>query len=164
MLSRFELTVEQAKHLYDENSRRKQGWIATDHELLQNPYRIYESSCHDPDGVHLVTVDRGVFPEDTVRLLHPLEAPSMLDSAVDVRRVGSFTIQALEEGAAAGHTLQSAGSLAEAIREIAVRPECPVTADILAAGVPEMEPGLRIRNYGDVFWPRVRLRGDRISC
>ena len=21
-----------------------------------------------------------------------------------------------------------------------------------------------IRNYGDVFWPRVRLRGDRISC
>lgn len=140
LLSRFELTVEQAQTLYDEASRRKQGWDVMDRDLLQNPYRIYEVSRHDPEGVHLLTVDRGVFPEDTVRLLHPLEAPSRLDSAVDARRVRAFTIAALEDAASAGHTLDFAGSLAEAIRETAVRPECPVTTDILAASVREMSP------------------------
>lgn len=148
LLSRFELTVEQAQHLYEEESRRKQGWSATDRDLLQNPYRVYESSRHDPDGVHLLTVDRGVFPEDTVRLLHPLEAPSRLDSGVDVRRVRALTIRALEEASTGGHTLHFAGSLAEAIRENPVRPECPVTADILAAGVPEMAPEVVLVEMG----------------
>lgn len=140
LLSRFELDVKQARHMYDKDSRRRRGWSGTDRELLQNPYRIYEVSRHDPEGVNLLTVDHGVFPEDTVRLLHPLESPSRLDSTVDARRVRAFTIEALEELAATGHTLQFAGSLAEAIRETSVRPECPVTADILAAGVNEMTP------------------------
>ncbi|MGE0132566.1 MAG: AAA family ATPase [Blastocatellales bacterium] len=140
LLSRFELTVEQAQSLYDEASRREQDWDVTDRDLLQNPYRIYEVSRHDPEGVHLLTVDRGVFPEDTVRLLHPLEAPSRLDSAVDARRVRAFTIAALEDAASAGHTLDFVGSLAEAIRETATRPECQATTDILAASVREMSP------------------------
>ncbi|HEV7506306.1 MAG TPA: AAA family ATPase [Thermoanaerobaculia bacterium] len=138
LLSRFELTVDQAKCLYDEASRRTQGWGIADRDLLQNPYRLYECSRHDSSGVQLLTVDRGVFPEDTVRLLYPLEEPSRLDSAVDVRRVRAFTIRVLEETSTAGHTLDFADSLAEAIRNYPVRPECPVTGDILAAGVSEM--------------------------
>jgi hypothetical protein len=140
LISRFELGVEQAQYLYDEASRREQGWDAKDLELLQNPYRIYEISRHDPNGVQLLTVDHGIFPEDSVRLLNPLEAPSKLDSAVDIRRIRAFAIGALEEAANSGHTLHFAGSLAQSIREIVVRPECPVTADILAAGVREMSP------------------------
>ncbi len=140
LLSRFDLDVKQSRHLYDEASRQKRGWSGTDRELLQNPYRIYEVSRFDPEGVKLLTVDRGVFPEDTVRLQHPLEEPSRLDSAIDIRRLRAFTIAVLEKAAAAGHTLQSAGSLAEAIRETGVRPECPVTVDILTAGVNEMTP------------------------
>jgi hypothetical protein len=140
LLSRFELTVEQAQHLYDEDTRRKQGWIATDADLLKNPYRIYECSRSDPDGVQLMTVDRGVFPEDTVRLAHPLDAPTRLESAVDVRRVRAFAVHALEEAATQGHTLHFAGDLAEAIRETAVRPECPVTTDILRGGAAAMDP------------------------
>lgn len=140
LLSRFELTVEQAQHLYDEDSRRKRSWFATDTEILQNPYRIYECSRSDPDGVKLMTVDRGVFPEDTLRLLHPLDAPTRLESAIDVRRVRAFAIHALEEAATQGHTLYFAGSLAEAIGETAVRPQCPVTTDILRGGAAAMEP------------------------
>jgi hypothetical protein len=90
--------------------------------------------------VQLLTVDRGVFPEDTVRLLHPLEVPSRLESAVDVRRVRAFTVRSLELASTEGHTLHFLGSLAEAIRDAAVRPECPVTADILGANVSEMMP------------------------
>jgi len=151
LLSRFELTVKQAQSFYDEETRRKHNWNVLDRELLQNPYRIYETSRHDPDGVHLLTVDRGVFPEDTVRLLHPLQAPSQLDSAVDIRRIRAFTIQALEEASAAGHTLHFPGSLVEAIRETVVHPECPVTVDILTSGVPEMAPEVVAVEMGGQF-------------
>ena len=140
LLSRFELDVEQAKGLYEEHSRRSKGWCATDAEILKNPYRIFEISRHDLEPIHLLTVDRGVFPEDSVQSLHPLEAPSRLDSAVDPRRVRAFTVSVLEEAASAGHTLQFAGDLSETIRRSAVRPECPVTSDILNASVDDMAP------------------------
>jgi hypothetical protein len=140
LLSRFELTVNQARHLYEEGSRRKRGWMVPDQELLQNPYRIYECSRHDPEGIQLLTIDRGVFPDDAVRLLHPLEGTARCDSSIDPRRVRAFTIQALEEAAGEGHTLHFADSLVEAIRAKPVRPECPVTGDILAASVTIMAP------------------------
>jgi hypothetical protein len=164
LLSRFELSVEQAQSLYEEESRRKQGWDVKDRDLLQNPYRIYEVSRHDPMGIQLLTVDRGIFPDDSVRLLHPLEAPSRLDSAVDVRRVRAFTIAALEEAASIGHTLHFAGSLTEAIRETAVRPECPATSDILAANVDKMasevvavEMGGELAVQGLLPYERIRV-------
>jgi hypothetical protein len=140
VLSRFELTVEQAECLYEDGSRTRAGWPLTDQELLHNPYRIYECSRHDPDGVQLLTVDRGVFPDDAVRLLHPLDGAARCESPVDPRRVRAFTIQALEEAATEGHTLHFADSLVEAIRAKPVRPECPVTGDILAANVTAMAP------------------------
>jgi hypothetical protein len=83
LLSRFELTSEQAKAFYDDGSRRRAGWGGADREILQDPYRIFELTRHDPEGVRLLTVDRGVFAEDMVRLQHPLEVPSQLESAVD---------------------------------------------------------------------------------
>jgi hypothetical protein len=140
LLSRFELTVAQAQHLYEERSRTKQGWPLTDKDLLQNPYRLYECSRHDIDGIPLLTVDRGVFPDDAVRLLHPLDVPSRCDSPADPRRVRAFTVQALEDAAGEGHTLHFADSLVEAIRAQPVRPECPVTGDILAANITSMAP------------------------
>ena len=140
LLSRFEIDVEQARQLYDEGTRRKQGWSLQDSELLSNPYRIYEVSRHDPESVHLLTLDRGIFPKDTVRLLHPLEAPSGLDSGIDARRVRAFSIEALESASDEGHTLQFAGSLAETIRESPACPACMVTTDILGASIPAMAP------------------------
>lgn len=140
LLSRFELTVDQARALYDEAGRAKRNWLATDSDILRNPYRLYETSRHDPDGVRLLTVDRGVFPEDVVRLRHPLEAPSGLDSAVDLRRVRAFTIAVLEEAALGGHTLLPKDQAVEAIQGRPVRPPCPVTGDMLAARAGDMQP------------------------
>jgi ATP-dependent exoDNAse (exonuclease V) alpha subunit len=140
LLSRFELSVEQAQNLYEEGLRKKAGWGGTDKEILENPYRIYELSRHDPDGIRLLTVDRGVFPDDAVRLVHPLEAPSCLVSGVDRRRVRAFCLDALEKTALDGHTLQSRDGLVEAIRAFAVKPECAVTGDVLRAQLPQMAP------------------------
>jgi hypothetical protein len=71
LLSRFELTKDQAVAMYDAGSRSKCGWGGTDSEIIENPYRIYELSRHDFGGIKLLTIDRGVFPEDVVRLQHP---------------------------------------------------------------------------------------------
>jgi ATP-dependent exoDNAse (exonuclease V) alpha subunit len=140
LLSRFELTKAQAVALYDDGSRKKCRWDATDREILQNPYRIYEISRHDPEGVRLLTIDRGVFPEDTVRLQHPLEPPSGLESAVDLRRVRAFTISTLEDAALNGHTLLPQDQVVISITSKPVRPACPVTGDMLAARVKDMKP------------------------
>jgi len=140
LLSRFELSAGQAAAAYEDGSRRRQGWQATDHEFLANPYRLYEVGRHDPEGIRILTIDRGVFPDDSVRLKHPLASPSKLDSALDLRRVRAFTVAALEQAALSGHSLLSADRAVESVRAFPVRPACPVTGDILAGRVAEMGP------------------------
>jgi len=179
LISRLELTAEQAKSLYEEGSRRKAGWGGTDREILQNPYRIFEISRYDPEGVRLLTVDRGVFPEDAVRLLHPLEGPSKLDSAVDLRRIRAFVIASLEQSAQAGHTLLPKDKVVEAVQSFPVRPECPITGDILMTRASDMAPeivpvqiegdiALQLQRYttiGDLVRKQVkgRINGQRHS-
>lgn len=140
LLSRFELRVEHAQKFYEEGSRKRAGWGGIDQEIIDNPYRIFELSRLDPEGIRLLTIDRGVFPDDSVRMLHPLAAPSCLSSGVDRRRVRAFSLAALEKAALDGHTLQSCDGLVNAIQEFAVKPECAVTGDILKAQLPQMAP------------------------
>jgi hypothetical protein len=177
LLSRFELTVDQAERMYEEGTRTKQGWSATDQEILANPYQIFELSRHDANGIKLLTVDRGVFPDDFVRLKHPLDEPSRLESAVDLRRVCAFTIASLEEAAMSGHTLLSRDKVVEAVRSYPVRPECHVTGDMLSARLADMAPkvvaapmladdGLQLARYkviGDLVRNNVhgRMNGQR---
>lgn len=140
LISRFELNADQAKALYEEGSRRKARWGGTDREILQDPYRIFELSRHDPKGIRLLTVDRGVFPEDIVRLKHPLDEPSRLDSGVDLRRVRAFVVAALEVAAQAGHALMLKDKVVEAVNSFSVRPECAITGDMLSARAGDMAP------------------------
>lgn len=133
LLSRFELTAEQADALYEEGKRQQKGWLGTDLDILNNPYRLYELTRHSPDGLRLLTVDRGVFPDDIVRLKHPLPQPSALESAVDVRRIRAFTISALEDAASSGHTLLPGSQVVDQISHYPISPPCPLTQDILDA-------------------------------
>lgn len=179
LLSRFELSKDQAAALYEENSRRKYNWNATDREILQNPYLIFEISRHDIEGVRLLTIDRGVFPEDVIRLQHPLEKPSRLDSAVDLRRICAFSVATLEEMALNGHTLAPRDAIVDAIVSRPLRPSCPVTGDMLAARVKDMAPDIsetemdgqlalqldRYRAIGEIVRKQVegRIGGKRHS-
>lgn len=152
LLSRFELNLKQAECLYHADSRKKQGWTQTDADILANPYLLYTITRHKPDSiVHLSTVDRGVFPEDTVRNRHPLEEPAKLASSLDTRRIQAFTVAALESAANQGHTLQHIGDLTESIRDLAGQPECPVTSDILKGSTERLKPevvGLELEGAG----------------
>ncbi|WP_439868025.1 AAA family ATPase [Pseudomonas syringae] len=179
LLSRFEINIEQANSLYEAGARNKRGWGGSDKEILANPYRLFELTRHDPEGVKLLTVDRGVFPDDTVRLLHPLDEPSQLESAVDLRRIRAFTLAALEDAALAGHTLLARNQIVGAVLDYAVRPPCPITGDMLTARAADMAPevvsvpmnddsALQLQRYhgiGDLVRKQVlgRLGGQRHS-
>lgn len=160
LLSRFEVTIEQAKSLYEENSRRKLGWGGKDNEIIEDPYLIYAATRHLPDGVKLLTVDRGVYPADAVRLKHPLKGTPAFESAADIRRVRGFALSVLEAAAANGHTLLPFGQVVSAVEALPAQPTCPVTGDILAARAKDLGseitttqadgPALQLHRYKNI--------------
>lgn len=87
LLSRFDLTIDQATRFYQPTERDKAGISISDDDLLANPYLIYEHSRLSPDPVGVRAIDHGVFPDDRVRASHPLPAPTAADDVVDPRRV-----------------------------------------------------------------------------
>ena len=51
--------------------REKAGIQATDAEILDNPYLLYELDRFSPNAIALSIIDRGVFPDEIVREKHP---------------------------------------------------------------------------------------------
>lgn len=80
LLSRFEITRDQASVLYVPPERVKAGIEIKDKEILSNPYLIFELTRATADPVSIWTVDRGIFPDEVVRKKHPLPEPSALDA------------------------------------------------------------------------------------
>jgi energy-coupling factor transporter ATP-binding protein EcfA2 len=132
LISRFDLTPEQAKRLYDPAFRSQAGIHATDADLLANPYLFYELDRLALDPVGVLTIDHGVFPDDIVRDQHPLPAPSTVEEPIDARRVRALVVDALEQRGAAGHTLASGQQLTVDVSERELSPACPLSTDVLS--------------------------------
>ena len=175
LLSRFELSEDQAKSLYNMGSRRRQGWRKTDAEILDNPYLIYEISREDRDGVPLLTVDRGVLPsETTTDQILPLDG---FESPLNPCRIRAFSLMVLEDAAREGHTLLLVDDLVERIRRVPAHRKCAVTSDIINSfefGMEvvafDTEKGralqlLRYHKFGEVVSRSVRgrVQGNRHS-
>ena len=92
LLSRFELTTEQATCYFvsDDSRRKKLSEAFSDAMILENPYMLYELDRHMPDGIKLPTIDRGVFPDSSIRNAYPLDPPSRIDDPTDPRRVRAY--------------------------------------------------------------------------
>ena len=131
LVSRFEITPEQAKLIFVEEIRNNSSITCTDRELLDNPYRLFEITRTTTEPISLATVDRGLFPESIIRDKHPLPAPSHVATATDVRRIRAWSVQTLEIAAASGDTLLPRADVITAIRDMEHRPECPVTGDLM---------------------------------
>ncbi len=143
LLSRFALTEEQALRFYQHTERQDAGIEVTDAQLLENPYLLYELDRSQVDPVVLLTVDRGLFPDQVVREKHPLPPPSALEGPLDPRRVRAFIVDALERAALDGHTLQLREQIIESVRRVEVKPEMPLSTDVLAASEEPLEPFVR---------------------
>jgi hypothetical protein len=133
LLSRFDLTPEQARMLYGEEGREQQGIEIEEGEFVANPYLIFEASrlLQKELSVSVSVVDRGIFPKDPIRTLVPVPVPSALKSGIDPRRVRALVIQQLETHAAQGHTLQARKTILSEIRELPLDPKCEVTSDTM---------------------------------
>lgn len=140
LISRFALTEAQAKRFYQETDRQAAGIEATDQELLRNPYLLYELDRRSGEPISLMVVDRGLFPDAQLRAKHPLPDPSALEGALDGRRVRAFVIDALEQAAAAGDTLQLRDRIIHEVRTRDVKPEMPLSKDVLGASDVPLEP------------------------
>ena len=157
LLSRFEITPEQAEVLFVTEERQKANIVTTDADLLANPYRIFEITRRTRDPVSIASVDRGVFPDTVIRDKHPLPKPSNVDTGTDVRRIRAWTIQVLEvaaSAASAGDTLLPREDVITTIRDLDIRPECRVTGDLMAVAEDGFAPEvtmIQIANTNPAF-------------
>lgn len=133
LISRFAISEEQATRFYQETERSEATIITSDAKLLDNPYLLYELDRTAVEPIGLLQIDRGMFPDPVVRDKHPLPAPSALEGPLDGRRVRAFVIDALEQAAADGHTLQLRDRVIHYVRKREVRPELPLSEDVLGA-------------------------------
>jgi len=132
LLSRFEISREQATMLYVQEKRAKGLPSCSDADILNNPYLLYQLTRITEDPISVWTVDRGVFPEEVVRSKHPLPEQSALDSGTDARRIRALSVNVLEKMAGQGHTLWPQANVITDIRDLPLKPLCEVTGDTMA--------------------------------
>ena len=179
LVSRFEITREQATALYVQEERAQAGIDTSDAAILDNPYLIYELTRLTPNPVSVWTVDRGVFPEEVVRSKHPLPARTALDAGTDARRVRSLAVKVLEDGAGSGNTLVPQTQVVLGIRALTLQPPCEVDADLMnvakddfedvitelamANGAPALQLG-RLTEVGGIIQRAIskRIKGKRM--
>ena len=160
LLSRFSLTVEQATRFFEPTNRPE----LSDDEILRNPYRLFEIDRHRFDAVSIGIIDRGMFPDESVRSEYPLPEQARLEGDQDPRRVRALAVHVLADAETDGHTLLPVEQVLEGIRDLELDPPCRPSLDLLPLLEPVMAPelvdaGLADRKRAWQFGER-RMIGD----
>ena len=116
LLSRFDLSIQQATLLYVTEQREELQIKATDTEILANPYLIYELTRLSAHPVELTAIDFGLMTSRKKPDLLPKGFGST--DPLDDRRVRAFTIQELEKAIILGNTLLPRKTLVNILREL----------------------------------------------
>jgi len=127
LLSRFDLSIDQAKLLFVEEEREAIGLQRTDEEYVKNPYLIYEDLRLTLTPVALITIDLGLFLKNPPAVLFPNSL--ILKDPFEIHRIRALTIQQLESAALAGHTLLPRKEIIKKIRGLSIEPACPLNSD-----------------------------------
>ena len=117
LLSRVDLTQEQAKVIVTPEERGQLGMSGEDSAFVDNPYLLYEATRLTTTPVSIGTVDRGLFPASSTRERFPIPSPSRIDTAVDVRRLRALSIRELETAAERGDTLIPREAIVASLRK-----------------------------------------------
>lgn len=129
LISRFDITIEQAKSIYIQEERTEREIHLSDLDMLKNPYLIYEFSGKLEEPISLWTIDLGMFNtvEDNIELL---PRSVKFKDRMDERRIRALTVYKLSSHSTQGHTLVSRNQLVQEIRGLSLRPECPLASDV----------------------------------
>lgn len=127
LLSRFDLSIEQAERMYVEVEREKLDAQIKEKDLLENPCLIYELNIYQRDPVALDTIDLGLFLKNPPDDLLPEKA--VYDDPLDSNRIRALTFRQLQIAASIGHTLLPRSELIKQIRALSIEPKCNVDGD-----------------------------------
>ena len=119
LLSRFDLTYEQARRWFDGKRRERMlDWAMADAELIENPYRIVETDVGDENDrpIGMGKIDRGLLPDASIAARHPVPEPTNIGAANDARRVRGAITSVLRHAASGGDSLLSTGESSIASR------------------------------------------------
>jgi hypothetical protein len=144
LLSRLDLTQDQASLLVTPEERKAGGIFLADDEILANPYVIYEATRLTATPVSIGVVDRGMFPNAMIRKRFPIPEPSLVKTAVDARRLRALTIRNLESVAQNGDTLRPRDDVIRDLRwQTSDKEEqkTQLTADLLMVAEDELFAG-----------------------
>lgn len=153
LLSRMDLTQDQATLLVSPEDRADKGISLTDEDITANPYLVYEATRLSGQPVSIGIVDRGLFPNAKFRKAFPIPEPSLVKTAVDVRRLRALTIRNLEVAAQNGDTLRPRDDVVSDLRQGTKDQEeqkAQITADLLGVAEDEVfENEIRIVKMAD---------------
>jgi len=126
LISRFNLSDNQADFIFNKEKRAKLYMEKEDVELLQNPYLFYEISIHTIDPINYSTIDSGLMLNNT-KVLLPKETKQFKNYSKE--RVRALTVMQLEKQASNGHTLFPESDLIQNIVDLPIEPTCNLSAD-----------------------------------
>jgi ATP-dependent exoDNAse (exonuclease V) alpha subunit len=127
LLSRFDLSLEQAKFLFVQEEREALDINRNDDEYLSNPYLIYEDLRFTLTTVALSTIDLGLYMKIPPKNILP--AKLVYDDPFEIHRLRAITIQQLEYASLQGHTLLPRKEIIKKIRELSLSPACAINSD-----------------------------------
>lgn len=149
LLSRFDLTPKQADRWFSPRKRHQATRSPlTDDELLSNPYKISEADLGDSDDgpVSIGVIDRGLLPDDTIRIAHPVPEPSHLASPQDWRRVRASLASVLRAAGEQGDSLLSTDESLERVADLDISPSVDIGQDWINAHSDELADVIRVVN------------------
>lgn len=134
LLSRFSLSPDQIARWFDPQERQRSTRVTVDDAtILDNPYRIVEADLGDAFEypVAIGTVDRGLMPDSTVAVKHPVPERSAVSAPLDRRRVRAAVVSVLRNAASEGDSLLSHSEALTRIGRLDLPHPCVITADWL---------------------------------
>jgi len=147
LVSRFDLTKEQATCIFVQEERARIKEERKDEDYLNNPYLIFEDLRLRHEEVALNTIDLGLYSKINGENLLPDKLK--YDDPFDPGRIRALVINQLENAVQFGHTLKSRRILVNEIRELPLVPKCPLNGDYLQMAEKSFDDEIRVVSMAD---------------
>lgn len=162
LLSRVNLSVLQARAVYQIEFREENKIAFTDEELINNPYLLYEKTREKVDGlqVSIKKVDLAFYPADIIKEKYPMDDASRMDSEIDERRVRALAVSVLETASEEGNTVVPIVNLVLRINNLNIEPKCLVTGDMFSGMNEFFRPEIEVKQdgFGKDYYKLIRYK------
>jgi ATP-dependent exoDNAse (exonuclease V) alpha subunit len=125
LLSRFELTRDEAKSVFESE--------APIDDFLRNPYRLFETTRNSALPIGLTTIDRSLYPQEAQekRPAFPTNMEVDLDEPEDPLRLRALVVDALERASAQGNTVLGIEQLVRELENSPLSKEVDVDEQVI---------------------------------